>query len=95
MDNNTWWEKCGWREDPDPYWDGVTTSEKVLRQIGMYRSVRRGMKKISNRTGKPYGSVMMCYEVEFIDEEGMWADVWQLESSHPTYESAKKYMGWK
>ena len=89
------WKKSGWREDPEPYWDGIITSEKVLRREGDRQIVRRGQKKVSQRTGKPYGNVLNCYEVEYMDNDGMWAGVWQLESSHPTYEAAKEYLGWK
>lgn len=89
------WQRSGWREDPEPYWDGIITSEKVLRREGDRQIVRRGQKRVSQRTGKPYGRVLMCYEIEYMDNDGMWAGVWQLESSHPTYDAAKEYLGWK
>ena len=89
------WKKSGWREDPEPYWDGIITSEKVLHREGMFRIVRRGQKRVSERTGKPYGNVLMCYDVEYMADEGLYAGEWQLESSHPSYKSAKEYMGWK
>jgi hypothetical protein len=89
------WKERGWREDPEPYWDGIVTSEKVLRQEGMFRIVRRGQKRVSERTGKPYGKVLMCYDVDYMSEGGLYAGEWQLESSHPSYESAKEYMCWK
>ena len=44
---------------------------------------------------KPYGRVLMCYEIEYMDQTGTYAGEWQLESSHPSYQAAKEYLGWK
>ena len=89
------WEKLGWKEDPEPYWDGIITSEKILCCKNNHRIVRRGQKKVNQRTGKPNGHVLMCYEIEYMDQTGTYAGEWQLESSHPSYQAAKTYLGWE
>lgn len=91
MDN---WKKLGWKEDPEPYWNGCVTSRKILRQVGDKRIVRVGMKR-SNWYGMPWGNVMFGYEVEYLNDSGAYAGEWELDSSHPNYEAAKKYLGWK
>lgn len=89
------WEKFGWKEDPEPYWDEVVTSERVLRHEGNLRIIRRGQKRVGQGDGKPYGHVLVSYDIEYMDNDGMWAGVWQLESSHSSYAAAKQYLGWK
>lgn len=37
----------------------------------------------------------MCYEIEYMDQTGTYAGEWQLESSHPSYQAAKTYLGWE
>lgn len=89
------WKKLGWKEDPEPYWDGCITSRKILQQIGDHRIVRVGMKRQSNWTGMPYGNVMFGYDVEYLNDSGTYTGEWELDSSHPTYKAAKEYLRWK
>ena len=89
------WKNLGWKENPEPYWDGTVTSRKVLRQTEDRRIVRVGMKRC-NWHGIPWGNVMFCYDIEYLTPPGfIAAGEWQVESCHPSYAAAKAYLGWK
>lgn len=83
-----------WFDAAAPYfYDGIKTSEKVLDSKNGFRIVRRSYRKV-NKNGNPTGDTLRAYEIEYLDHSFRGGEEWELESTHPSYDMAKNYLGW-